>query len=161
MDVASFFTKWTKDVSADQYPNGSVPHVIPDVLTRPGNVAAGSAGWADAAVIVPWTMYLSYRDRRILEDQYGTMTRWLEPFGCGRGRFHLDGDVHFGDWLAYTPYEAGHAAWQRPPANRLIATAFFAPPQLLRHRPHHLAGKRNAAAAASSSEIRPRSRPST
>ena len=36
MDVAGFFTKWLKDVAADQYPSGSVPHVIPDVLGTPG-----------------------------------------------------------------------------------------------------------------------------
>ena len=29
MDVAGFFTKWLKDVAADQYPSGSVPHVDP------------------------------------------------------------------------------------------------------------------------------------
>src|SRR5205809_7710354 len=56
MDVASFFTKWLKDVAADQYENGSVPHVVPDVLTRPESAASGSAGWADAAVIIPWNM---------------------------------------------------------------------------------------------------------
>ena len=36
MDVAAFFTKWLQDVAADQFENGSVPHVIPDVLTRAG-----------------------------------------------------------------------------------------------------------------------------
>ncbi len=36
MDVAGFFTKWLRDVAADQFANGSVPHVVPNVLTRPG-----------------------------------------------------------------------------------------------------------------------------
>ena len=46
---------------------GSVPHVIPNVL---GANANGSTGWADAATIIPWNMYLAYGDKRILEDQY-------------------------------------------------------------------------------------------
>ncbi len=42
MNVNNFFAKWLKDVTADQLPNGSVPHVIPNVL---GKTANGSAGW--------------------------------------------------------------------------------------------------------------------
>ena len=36
MDVAGFFTKWLNDVAADQLDTGSVPFVIPDVLSEPG-----------------------------------------------------------------------------------------------------------------------------
>jgi alpha-L-rhamnosidase len=79
MDVAAFFTKWLRDVAADQLDNGSVPFVVPDVLTRPGErPAAGSAAWADAAVIIPWNMYLSYGDRRVLEVQYPSMAKWVD-----------------------------------------------------------------------------------
>jgi alpha-L-rhamnosidase len=127
-DVASFFTKWLKDVAADQYPNGSVPHVIPDALTRPGNPAAGAAGWADAAVIIPWTLYQSYGDRRVLAEQYTSMTRWLEYV---RGRagddFIWDGDFHFGDWLAYTaPSREARSYPGATTSKELIATAFYA-----------------------------------
>ena len=62
MDVAGFFTKWLKDVAADQFPSGSVPHVIPDVLgTSRTRKPGGSAAWGDVAVIVPWNMYLVLR----------------------------------------------------------------------------------------------------
>ena len=46
MDVAGFFTKWLRDVAADQLETGSVPHVIPDVLSEPGKPQGGSAAWA-------------------------------------------------------------------------------------------------------------------
>ena len=36
MDVSSFFTKWLKDVAADQKPGGEIPDVIPDVLNKQG-----------------------------------------------------------------------------------------------------------------------------
>ena len=64
-DAATFYTKWLKDLAFDQFPDGSVPYVIPDILK-----AGGSTGWADAAIIVPWTMYRQYNDKRILERQY-------------------------------------------------------------------------------------------
>ncbi len=34
MNVNNFFAKWLKDVAADQYSNGDVPFVIPNVLGR-------------------------------------------------------------------------------------------------------------------------------
>ncbi len=59
--VDNFFSKWLKDVAADQEPSGMVPHVIPNVL---GHNSGGSAGWADAATIIPWNMYLAYGDKK-------------------------------------------------------------------------------------------------
>ena len=102
MDVAGFFTKWLRDVAADQLETGSVPHVIPDVLSEPGQPQAGSAAWADAAVIIPWTMYLSYGDRRILETQYPSMVAWVEYMRRRAGDdFIWSEDFTFGDWLAF------------------------------------------------------------
>src|SRR6185503_16130735 len=78
MDVAAFFTKWLKDVAADQFPTGSVPYVVPNVLPDfEGNNPGGAAGWADAAVIIPWNMYLIYGDKRVLETQYDSMSKWV------------------------------------------------------------------------------------
>ena len=38
----------------------------------------GSVGWGDAAVIIPYRMYMAYGDRRILENQYGSAKRWVD-----------------------------------------------------------------------------------
>ncbi len=78
MDVAGFFTKWLRDLAADQNEAGSVPFVVPDVLSDEDRFSGGSAAWADAATIIPWTMYQSYGDTRILEDQYPSMKAWVE-----------------------------------------------------------------------------------
>ncbi|MBE3100214.1 MAG: family 78 glycoside hydrolase catalytic domain, partial [Planctomycetes bacterium] len=77
VDVAGFFTKWLADLAADQFDDGRVPHVIPNVLGG-GNSAStgGSAAWGDAAVIIPWTIYLAYGDTRVLEQQYPSMAQW-------------------------------------------------------------------------------------
>ena len=71
--VNNFFAKWLKDVAADQV-DGSVPCVVPNVLSATN---AGSAGWADAATIIPWNMYLAYGDKKILADQYESMKAWV------------------------------------------------------------------------------------
>ena len=116
MDVAGFFAKWLGDVAADQFADGAVPHVVPNVLPQfAGRDPGGAAGWADAATIIPWNMYLAYGDRRILETQYESMARWVElPEDARRRRPHLDGDFHFGDWLAFA--SAGMAANAYPGA---------------------------------------------
>ncbi|RVU01018.1 alpha-L-rhamnosidase [Mucilaginibacter limnophilus] len=100
MNVSGFFTKWLKDVKADQHKDGSIPFVIPDVL-NPSD--AGAAGWGDVATIIPWGMYVTYGDKRILETQYDSMKAWVD-FITSRSRDNLwNTGFHFGDWLFYRP----------------------------------------------------------
>ena len=145
MDVAAFFTKWLKDVAADQLPNGSVPHVVPDVLSTPQQAAAGATGWADAAVIIPWTLYRVYGDTRVLEEQYPSMVKWVEYM---RGRagddFIWSGDFHFGDWLAYATTRSDYPG--ATTGKDLIATAFYAYSTHLLSRTAQVLGKVDDAA---------------
>ena len=131
MNVAAFFTKWLRDLSADQLPNGSVPFVVPDVITKTGSGelnpprASGAAAWSDAAVICPWTIYLCYGDTRLLEEQYTSMAGWVNFMRSRAGDDHIwRNDFQFGDWLDYR----GQDARMPTPVtnNELIATAFFA-----------------------------------
>jgi alpha-L-rhamnosidase len=125
MDVASFYTKWLRDVAADQLESGSVPYVIPDVLSGKRNPAGGAAGWADVAVIIPWTIYLTYGDKRILEQQYESMARWIEYMRTRAGDDYIwDGDYHFGDWLAFATTRPDYPG--ATTGKDFIATAFFA-----------------------------------
>jgi alpha-L-rhamnosidase len=145
MDVAAFFTKWLKDVAADQLPNGSVPYVIPDVLTTPERPAAGSAGWADAAVIIPWTLYRIYGDTRVLEDQYPSMKKWVEYMRARAGDDYIwSGDFHFGDWLAFATTRSDYPG--ATTGKDLIATAFFAHSTDLLARTGRVLGRNDEAA---------------
>jgi alpha-L-rhamnosidase len=148
MDVAGFFTKWLRDLAADQFEDGRVPHVIPNVLTRPDDPAAGSSGWADAAVIVPWHMYLAYGDRRLLEEQYDSMARWVSYERQRAGQdFVWTGDFHFGDWLAYAaPSREARSYPGATTGKDLIATAFFAHSTDLLQRIASVLGKQDDAA---------------
>ena len=100
-DVHNFFTKWLKDVEADQI-EGSVPFVIPNVL---GQNAAGSAGWADAATIIPWDIYLAYGDKKILENQYESMKAWVGFIQRKSTNDLWNTGFHFGDWLFFRPFD--------------------------------------------------------
>ena len=104
MNVAAFFTKWLKDVAADQRPDGSVPFVSPDVLNKIGDQTVPvSAGWADVAVIAPWTMYQVYGDKRILETQYPSMKAYVEYQRKNAVNYLWKNGSVFGDWLFYKP----------------------------------------------------------
>ncbi|MEE9432027.1 MAG: glycoside hydrolase family 78 protein [Melioribacteraceae bacterium] len=123
MDVASFFTKWLKDVEAEQDERGAIPFVVPNVL---GEVKA-SAGWADVVTIAPWTMYQVYGDKRILENQYPSMKKYVDFIRIDAGdNFIWKGGSVFGDWLFYKPELAKWTVPDGHTSQDLIATAFYA-----------------------------------
>lgn len=124
-DVATFYTKWLKDLTADQLPNGLVPHVIPDIWEGKGK-RGGATGWGDAAVIVPWTVYQAYGDKRILEEQYSSMKAWIRFMQNRAGEDYLWNnlqDWHWGDWLAFHTTKPDYAG--SVTEKDLIATAYF------------------------------------
>ena len=121
-DVASFYTKWLKDLALDQQPNGEVPNIIPDMWN---NKLGGTTGWGDAAVIVPWTVYQTYGDIRILEQQYESMKAWVDYMKKNAGDDYLwnQNRWHWGDWLAYHSDKPDYAG--SVTEKDLIATAYF------------------------------------
>ncbi|HKP32298.1 MAG TPA: family 78 glycoside hydrolase catalytic domain, partial [Chitinophagaceae bacterium] len=122
MQVNNFFAKWLKDVAADQTAAGGVPFVVPNVL---GDGAASSAGWADAATIIPWNVYRIYGDKKILENQYASMKRWVDYMAKASKNDLWNTGFHFGDWLFYRPADDndGRAAVTD---KYLIAQCFYA-----------------------------------
>lgn len=127
MNVAPFFTKWLRDLAADQLPNGGVPYVIPAIPPEawgdPNN-SHSSAAWGDAAVICPWTMYEAYADKRLLEEQYPSMKAWVAYIRSqGDNEYLWNTGFHYGDWLALDGKEGSYFG-QTP--RDLIATAFYA-----------------------------------
>lgn len=129
-DVAPFFTKWLKDVAADQRKDGSVPNVVPDVLNPLNSPTAGnSAGWGDVAVIAPWTIYLTYGDTQLLQNQYPSMKAWVDYTHKKIGDSYISQKAEgFGDWLFYVPDSISKKAGFNDgfTDKRYINTAFFA-----------------------------------
>ncbi|RFM36243.1 alpha-L-rhamnosidase [Chitinophaga silvisoli] len=99
-DVDAFFAKWLQDLAAEQAPNGAIPSVIPDVYKKyRKDPRGGTAGWADAATIIPWTLYWVYGDTAVLNRQYMSMKAWVDYINSVSkdGLWQANG---YGDWLA-------------------------------------------------------------
>jgi alpha-L-rhamnosidase len=116
-DVEAFFTKWLVDVDDAQTPDGQFTDVSPSPHGRGGG-HGGTPAWSDAGVICPWTIYLMYGDKRILQDNLPAMTRWIDWCRAHSTNLIRDHDLggNYGDWLSQgenTPKD-------------LIGTAYFA-----------------------------------
>nr|WP_319777006.1 family 78 glycoside hydrolase catalytic domain [uncultured Sphaerochaeta sp.] len=126
----NFFSKWLRDLALDQTEEGGVPHVVPDVLAKYSfddwllnRGTHSAAAWGDAAVIIPWDLYLTYGDRAILETQFDSMKGWIDFM-----RSHAEGNIwnyrlQFGDWVAL---DAEEGSYFGATPNELTCTAYFA-----------------------------------
>lgn len=118
----AFLTSWMANVRADQLQTGAIPMIVPylkaySTFLKDNLGTDTSCGWGDAVIIVPYSVYKAYGDRRILEENYDAMTKWLNYITDRAENNHPDGydlwndeqkehsrylwntDFHFGDWL--------------------------------------------------------------
>lgn len=129
-DVDRFFTKWLHDMTADQAPDGGIPHVIPNILQQKdfegGTVEMDpcATGWADAATVCPWQLYITYGDRDILRDQFDTMKKWVGYIPAhSKDKFLWTGGTHFGDWLGL---DAPSGTYKGASRDDFLASAYYA-----------------------------------
>ncbi|TDL69371.1 alpha-L-rhamnosidase [Paenibacillus amylolyticus] len=176
MNVYSFFEKWLKDLTLEQYASGKVGITFPSTssvhnpqelernikdnplwtLAGPsgnGSIGEDSAGWGDAAVWIPYMIYLCYGDKQILINQYETARKWVDyMLACAKDPnplyeqdpqyFHYeDGELdanyifdtrmHYGEWLEPIPKkETGESVAEaimrmRTHGNPRVATAYM------------------------------------
>jgi alpha-L-rhamnosidase len=123
-NVGAFFTKWQRDIGDAQGADGSEPPFVPKLDAKQGD---GGPGWADAALICPWTVYLAYGDRSILASHFDEFVRYgdfLASVSIGNIRLHPDLKLWagFGDWLALD----GSGKTDGGTPKDLIATAYYA-----------------------------------
>ncbi|MFD0673525.1 family 78 glycoside hydrolase catalytic domain [Cohnella sp. GCM10027633] len=74
MASAPFYRKWLVDIRDAQGEDGAFPDVAPFVE----HFGRGHVFFADGGVIMPWTMYKVYGDRRFVEDNYDAMRRYVD-----------------------------------------------------------------------------------
>jgi alpha-L-rhamnosidase len=123
-DTAGFLSSWLADLAAEQLPDGSVPHVIPDAI-RSSLTSTPTAAWGDAAVLIPWTLFQRTGDQQILRRQFSTMCSWVDRAAELAGPSGLwTGGFQYGDWLdpSAPPEDAARA--QTDPD--VVATAHLA-----------------------------------
>ncbi len=101
MDMAAMLTKFIRDITDEQTPEGAFPDVCPYVSAQGVLPPAGAPGWMDAGVTIPWTVWRFYGDRRILERNFESMAHYVDyltennPDGIWENRRGND----YGDWV--------------------------------------------------------------
>ncbi|MGN0071516.1 MAG: family 78 glycoside hydrolase catalytic domain [Atopobiaceae bacterium] len=129
MDVRAFLERWLASVRVDQGADGQIIDYSPapkSIYTTGIFGSYSSAGWGDAIVFVPWTLYERYGDRQVLEDCFSAMKHWHEfsvasAAGTknGESRYIWDTKFHYGDWM-FPSYMIGKDA--KGPIDTAMAT---------------------------------------
>jgi len=144
METAGFYTKWLKDIAADQRLDGKIPGVVPDPSRHVNagilGIANGSAGFSDAAVIIPWNIYQAYGDKRILENQYRSMRAWVDYVTAHARKIHWIRRLQPRFWLHVPGYyqyiwDTGYhwGEWQEPdrdPFLQILLNLLFSQPEV-------------------------------
>lgn len=103
--VENFFEKWLVDLRTDQFEDGTIPRVIPNIFME-SRRRTTACGWADAATIVPWKHYMAYGDKTVLANQYQSMANWVNYLikNSKEHNYLWTGNEgeHYGDWLFYS-----------------------------------------------------------
>ena len=90
----SFLEKFLQDMRDTQKANGAYYSIAPGDFTA--TAGWGATGWADAGIIVPYTLYQMFGDEQILRDHWSSMTAYMNYLKNIGGPANL-----YGDWLAY------------------------------------------------------------
>ena len=110
-EMGRFLKKWLRDVRSEQLPTGGLPNTVPAngfgfPVTMP---TMAIDWWGDASVLVPWALYNSEGDKKVLIDNYEMMKKyvnackgWAGLFSFGKHRYiwNTPAVFHFGDWVA-------------------------------------------------------------
>lgn len=140
MDAYPVMRKWLAECRASQFEDGRIANIAP----RNNNpsffsgILAGSVGWGDACMIVPYEMYKRYGDTRILSENYEMMKKWYaflemrakkSPMNPVKRlkrnpyrRYTIETGIDYGEWCE--PDVESTSAMRTPQGK--VATAFFA-----------------------------------
>ena len=106
-NITTFLHKWMGDLRDSQAKSGAYPSVAP--LSRGGS-AKMRFGWADAGVIVPWTLWKQYADIEIIKDNWDSMNRFMNRVCESKYDYNTlikdIGDRQYADWVSYEPLES-------------------------------------------------------
>jgi alpha-L-rhamnosidase len=97
-DMAAFYTNFVRDIRDAQKPDGEIPDTVPHGY---GQYPADPA-WGTAYPLLAWYMWEQYGDRRILEENYDGLKKYVE-FLRSQASDNVLRMGHYGDWVAIEP----------------------------------------------------------
>ncbi len=105
-----FFHKWMRDMRDSQNIFGAFPGVAPWAQYGAGEGDMMRLGWADAGVIVPWTVWKQFGDSRIIDENWEAMEKYITHLdrtnADHRTLSEENGNYQWADWLSYEPLES-------------------------------------------------------
>jgi alpha-L-rhamnosidase len=145
-DLNAFLSAWLDNMRLEQLQDGEIPVTIPNYPAQDrhqremgGNSAAA---WSDACILVPWRLYQSMGDKRVLRDNLPMMERWLDY--AKEASKELPEDTvsrsaeeirwnewlfnkgfQFGDWFIPSFVRREGGVWAASAATRDVAAACF------------------------------------
>ena len=114
-----FLRKWMTDMRDAQHANGAYPEVAPQFCKNPAvhdSCDAGSTGWADAGVTVPFVVWQNYGDTGIISENWDSMVDYIDYLDLQAVNNIRPGYGHWGDWLNLND----------PTPGNVLGTAFYA-----------------------------------
>ena len=120
-----FFHKWLRDLRDSQSPEGGFPGVAPSAQYGSWSNEYMRLGWADAGIIVPWTIWKQFGDPSIIEESWESMKRYMAHIDQTKYDHALlsqeNGNYQWADWLSYEPLEScGGGAFKDGPLPEAI-----------------------------------------
>ncbi|WP_317890146.1 family 78 glycoside hydrolase catalytic domain [Paenibacillus sabuli] len=102
MDAALFLENWMTMLVENQetYGNGAFTSTAPSGRYANFRGFVGCGGWADAGIIVPWTVWQMTGDPAIIRKNYAAMKRYMDWIYAQTGETHR-GTGGIGDWLNF------------------------------------------------------------
>lgn len=106
-NTLTFFHKWMRDMRDSQSALGGFPGVAP--YAQYGNEMM-RLGWADAGIIVPWTVWKQFGDKKIVDENWDSMNRFMNHiYETKYNHVALaeeNRNYQWADWLSYEPLES-------------------------------------------------------
>lgn len=118
-NMARMYEKIMNDIRSTQAGNGMVPDIAPELVEFEGGFK-DTPEWGSSLIISPWYIYLWYGDRRLIEEYYPDMQRYVEYLGT-----KADGHIvayGLGDWFDIGPNAPGVSQLT---SNGVTATAIY------------------------------------
>lgn len=139
-DCYPVIRKWLGECRLNQYEDGKIANIAPrnNEPSFFSGMLAGSVGWGDACIIVPYSLYKRTDDKRILEENYEMMQQWyrflekranqkpMNPVKLLKKnpyrKYTIETGVDYGEWCE--PDVESTMAMRTP--QEKVATAYFA-----------------------------------
>lgn len=152
VEADSYLRRYLRNLAAEQLPDGRIPPFIPAESSKAAKIelvgklftaTSSSAGWGDAAVLIPWTLYEYYADVDVLHRQFNSAKQWVDQLerraltknarrrrssrrAGDLQRYLVDTGYHWGEWLRPNEHIYGEVVKNILRPRGVVATAYLA-----------------------------------